>query len=64
MNFKELIRTIKKNTYFPKYSKWVFLLLLFAISMIYDYQDILFKTPQSLHQWRQCDCLSITMNYY
>ncbi|NJO89159.1 MAG: hypothetical protein HC831_09520 [Chloroflexia bacterium] len=20
--------------------------------------------PQSIHQWRQCDCLSITLNYY
>jgi len=64
MSIKEILPIIKRNTYFPKYSKWVFILLLFAISMIYNYQDILFKTPQSLHQWRQCDCLSITMNYY
>jgi len=25
---------------------------------------IFFKRPQSIHQWRQCDCLSITMNYF
>jgi hypothetical protein len=31
---------------------------------IYGYHDILFKTPQSVHLWRQADCLSQTMNYF
>ncbi len=50
--------------YFPQYSKWLLFFLLVAISVIYSYQDIFFKRPQSIHQWRQCDCLSITMNYF
>jgi hypothetical protein len=34
------------------------------MSFIYHYHNILFLSPQSLHLWRQCDCLSITLNYY
>ncbi len=30
----------------------------------YDYQQILFEPPQSVHQWRQADCLSLTTTYY
>ena len=54
----------QKIFYFPKYSKWVLLFLFVVISVIYSYQEIFFKRPQSIHQWRQCDCLSITMNYF
>ena len=71
MNFIEsdfpagrIAATIQKHSYFPKYSKWIFALFLLIFSITYNYQDILFKRPQSIHQWRQCDCLSITMNYY
>lgn len=53
-----------KNNYFPKYSKWIFILLFLVLSFIYNYHEILFKSPQSIHTWRQCDCLSITMNYF
>ncbi len=56
--------TIQKHSYFPKYSKWIFTFLLLSFSFVYNYQDILFKSPQSVHLWRQCDCLSITLNYY
>jgi hypothetical protein len=38
--------------------------LLLLCSLIYTYQNILFKPAQSIHLWRQCDCLSIAMNYY
>lgn len=61
---KNLIEKIKKHNYFPKYSKWVFTFLFLLFSLIYNYHHILFKSPQSNHLWRQCDCLSITMNYY
>ena len=50
--------------YFPKYSKWIFVVLFIIMSIVYNYHNILFKSPQSNHLWRQCDCLSITMNYY
>ncbi len=64
MRIKGLIKLIKERTYFPKFSKWIFFLLLFIFCLIYNYQNILFLSPQSIHQWRQCDCLSITLNYY
>lgn len=51
-------------SYYPSYSKWVFVLLLIGIAFAYNYHKILFLRPQSIHQWRQCDCLSLTMNYY
>jgi hypothetical protein len=64
MKITQNILKIKEYYYFPKYSKWIFIGLLLAFSFIYNYQDILFKSPQSVHLWRQCDCLSITKNYY
>jgi len=46
--------------------KWnyIFFALLVGISLLYGYQDIFFMRPYSMHQWRQCDCLSIAYNYY
>ena len=55
---------ITKNYFFPVYSKWIFVVLFLSLSVLYNYQNILFSAPQSVHQWRQCDCLSITMNYF
>jgi hypothetical protein len=63
MRLKEALQIIRKYYYYPKYSGWIFIFLLLAFSVIYKYQNILFQPPQSIHQWRQCDCLSITMNY-
>jgi len=60
----KIYKLIIKNKYFPKYSKWIFIFSVIIISLIYNYQEIIFKPPQSLHQWRQSDCLSITFNYY
>ena len=34
------------------------------MSIDYGIVDIFSKRPQSLHQWRQTDCLSFTENYY
>lgn len=34
------------------------------MAAIYGYHDILFKSPQSIHLWRQADCLSQTINYF
>jgi hypothetical protein len=64
MKIKKLSSILKNHNYFPKYSRWGFILLFLLISIIYNYQDILYKPPQSIHLWRQADCLSITMNYY
>lgn len=51
-------------SYFPKYSTVVFASVFVIIALFYNYHEILFKPPQSIHQWRQCDCLSITLNYH
>jgi hypothetical protein len=50
--------------YFPRYSTAVFASVFIIIAFFYNYHEILFKPPQSIHQWRQCDCLSITLNYH
>jgi len=42
----------------------LFILLLLSVSLLYNYPQILTHRPYSIHQWRQTDCLSITMNYY
>ncbi len=31
--------------------------------LLYGYYDIIFLRPQSMHQWRQADCLQIAHNY-
>src|SRR5690554_7009792 len=46
---------------FRKYGLLV--LILFTMSLGYQYHKVLFLKPQSIHQWRQADCLSITKNY-
>ncbi len=60
----KLFNSKKVFFYNPKYSKWIFLLLLILVSLFYQYHKILFLRPQGVHQWRQADCLSFTMNYY
>ena len=34
------------------------------MSLVYNYQEIIFKRPQSVHYWRQADCASLALNYY
>jgi hypothetical protein len=55
---------LKEYSFFPRYSSWLFVISLIIISFIYGYHNIYFLPPQSIHQWRQCDCLSLTLNYY
>jgi hypothetical protein len=62
--WKRLLAQIQEHNYFPKYSHWILAAFLISFSIIYSYHEILFKPAQSIHLWRQCDCLSITMNYY
>ena len=47
-----------------KRSGLVFCILLLLMTALYQYHKILFFRPCSIHQWRQCDCLSFTLNYY
>jgi hypothetical protein len=52
------------KAYFPNSSWVVFFLAIISISYTYNYQEILTLPPQSLHHWRQADCLSLTQNYF
>jgi len=63
MDFSKVLFPIP-NLCFPKVSGWIFALLFLGIALLYDYDRILFEPPQSIHQWRQADCLSLTTNYY
>lgn len=42
----------------------LFLLILLIVATYYNYHEIAFKRPQSIHKWRQSDCASIALNYY
>jgi len=45
--------------------KIIILSISIAVMMgVYLYQDIVTYPPQSIHRWRQTDCLSICQNYY
>ncbi len=50
--------------YHSRFSIWYMLIIIFCMSLYYNYQEILFFRPQSIHQWRQCYGLSYTLNYY
>jgi 4-amino-4-deoxy-L-arabinose transferase-like glycosyltransferase len=59
MKHIEMKEFLKKNK-----ADILFVFLLLLVSLLYNYHNILFHHPYSIHQWRQADCLSITMNYY
>ena len=42
----------------------LFIGALALVAVFYNYQEIVFKRPQSVHKWRQSDCASIALNYY
>lgn len=46
------------------YPNILFVILLLVVSYYYNYHEIAFKSPQSVHKWRQSDCASIALNYY
>ena len=47
-----------------RFTTILFIGALALIAVFYNYQDIVFKRPQSVHKWRQSDCASIALNYY
>jgi hypothetical protein len=47
-----------------KWRHYIFLILLVGVSLYYNYHEIVFRQPQSIHAWRQSDCASIALNYY
>lgn len=51
---------MKANKLYPI----IFFGILILLFLLYQYPHILFLRPQSVHQWRQTICTSITLNYY
>lgn len=51
-------------TVFSKISGILFAILFLVVAYIYDFENILFLEPQSVHMWRQSDCLSFALNYF
>ena len=47
-----------------KYSLVLFILFFTVLCFFYRYDKIFTYRPTSIHQHRQCDCLSFTYNYY
>lgn len=47
-----------------KNKKIIFILFFILVCIIYNYYNIFQLPPRSIHQWRQSDGLSMTLNYY
>ena len=56
MNIKDKIKKIDATI--------ILAFVLISISLLYNFQEIISLPPYSLHQWRQADALSITLNYF
>lgn len=59
-----MTNTNKFNSIFSRISGLIFIILLLVLAYIYDFDRILFLDPQSVHMYRQSDCLSYALNYY
>ncbi len=42
----------------------LFILVFVGLFFLYDLNNSLFDLPQSVHMWRQTNCLSLTLNYH
>ncbi len=42
----------------------IFIPVVAGISLSFNHHETLFKPPQSVHNWRQCDGASLALNYY
>jgi len=54
---------MKKKTS-NKFSLLIYIIALAGMSYLYGYEKIITYRPTSVHQHRQCDCLSFAYNYY
>jgi hypothetical protein len=53
-----------KIYYNPKIYPWIFLFAFIGICLYYHFIEITALRPSGFHVWRQCDCLSVALNYY
>ncbi len=49
---------------FKNFAPLIFIFLFVLLFFLYGFNEIIFMRPQSVHQWRQCDCLAFTQTYY
>ena len=61
---KFFTRDLTNYYYRPKLFLGIGVVIFLLLSMVYNYHEILFLQPQSLHLWRQSDCLSFATNYF
>lgn len=59
-----MINTKYLISVFSRASNLFFIIFLLILAYVYDFNHILFLEPQSVHMWRQSDCLSFALNYY
>ncbi|HOY30950.1 MAG TPA: glycosyltransferase family 39 protein [Bacteroidales bacterium] len=53
-----------KQRFVQKFSPVIFIIFLAGLCFLYQYDKIFTYRPVSVHQHRQCDCLSFAYNYY
>jgi len=45
-------------------ARWTFWIgVIFIVFAVYDFGSVAFRDPYGMHQWRQCDAYSVTLNY-
>ncbi len=59
-----IIKSKMENSHLKKTYSVLFIIVFILICLLYRYDRILPLRPQSIHQWRQTDCLSLSYNYY
>lgn len=64
IQFNKYDSNTRLDFYKPKLSTILFFGLFVALFFVYNFDTISFLRPQSVHQWRQCDCLSFSLNYF
>jgi hypothetical protein len=58
---EKILALVKKLVFNPTF---IFVFLFLGMSLLYEYQKVIFFRPQSVHFWRQSDCASQALNYY
>jgi hypothetical protein len=53
-----------KSILFKAFEKYFFYAVLLTLFFLYEYGKILNDYPTSIHEWRQSDAWSMTLNYY
>lgn len=59
----DLLRWIPEHAYAPRLFPFIFLAGFLSMGCFYRYHEILFKTPQGVHKWRQTDCAGQAFRY-